>query len=1015
MNHKKLMTILTTTAIITTLLGTMLLTQISMAATTYTSDYVTTDGVMYDDSYVLFPFEMNNLTIGFSKYGEMIDYNTKIGLSYDGYDAFGPDAGVVESQWVEGWILNITYVEGGNYKNIWAMATYSDYYAGGIGGDWNEDVTVGSLSLDVRGGRKTSGGAVTDPITMLYDGPREFIALLKTTIYEDSTHTTPLVSLTFTIVFNKVEKQVVIYKDVKRIDEGKNIGDMQIEFGDRGEWDLGSSASGAAPKSYAHFFTNQTTIYDGEYQLWYENATAGGTYDSTYTVCQIISDDQNYVGWAAFWPTPIVNWVGATQLGANRATILTTTSTKTETHVLTETTSELTITGEPSVYPQNTTTGDVLWKEDPMVFVNDAYKIIDGTDPESSVTYNNATNTITFPSGYEPGAGAVVTIVYKHENIKEDMNSEPNSPFVIGEWAFRMTQAGESFRGVTIYGITDLNDGDDEDIGGGHTNVIDSEIQYYLDETFDPYDLQDAVHKDTRRWVYIDESLSSSQSVFVLENAPMEFSPLPDWDAYSDFSERVLVDGVLQVPTRAGGTDYTLSVNTATGVGTITFASAVAAGSHVKILYSTLPEWSDSDSITFDDITDTTNTIDVGTTLTNNVADAEYVPVDPLGVNMSFNFDLDVEVEITGTANFTETIVVDWYDWIEDFKVLSDPNEIDDDVDHYTATLENVTAVGADITVTVTAREFGWNITADNEATVIDGLGATLSLSIEAVVSNGTTDWFNVTITPTIDYAYGAHQEGQYEWIAVGTDAATIDSIGAAYMTQAFDSLKQIHVQMTGLDIRDMEGPNAPYVMAGATTSTKTDYYYDYPNDNRTALADDWCTTVPVASSNMLFSGGPLANLGSEYFNDFTNAFYTLEQYVTNDTGHSNSILSLPCWDKNTYSTNATHGYAVVSVYKDINGTIGFLIWGINAQDTYYATKWFWSYPAGMLSEEDTVVYSGIHYLQAMNEGITDIVLRIYYPPDDPIHPTVDVIELLGTISEKPQHDCPAPSLSALP
>jgi hypothetical protein len=1016
MNNKKLTAILTAITIVT-LIGSMFLTSIIVSAELiYTQDYATTSGVLATDNYVLFPFQKKNLTIGFSKYGEMIDYNTKVGLSYGGYDAFGPDSGVVEWQWVEGWILNITYVEGGYYKNVWAMATYSDYASGGVAGDWNEDVTVGSLSLAVRGGRKTSGGAVTEPIQVLYDGPRKFVALLCTTIYSDSTHGTPLVSLTFTIEFNKVKKQVIIFKDVKRIDIGKNIWDMQIEFGDRGEWDLGSSLAGSAPKSYAHIFENMTTVYDGEYQPWYDGAPTD--YEGTYDVCQIVSDDSAFVGWAAFWPKPIVSWVGATQVSANRDFILTSTSTKTEVHTLTTSQESFTLIEDPVAYPQNSSvTQEVNWLEDPMVFVNDHVRIVNGTTPSESVTYYTATNTVVFPSGYIPGSGDTVKIVYKYVTKQLDMISEPNSPFVIGEWAFRMTEAGQMFRGVTMYGITDRNDGVD-----GEFPALDTEVMYYLDETFQPYDLQDAVHKETRRWVYLDTSLSSTTSYVVLPNAPMIFDPLPVWDEYCTFAERVLVNGVLKVPTRANGLDYTLSVSPETGVGTITFASPLPAGTHLKILYSTLPAWGDYDTVTFDPVTLTANITEIMPTLSTEIYESADLGEDPLGLEMGFFFNANLTVEMTQPANFTETLMLDYSEYSGQFKVLSDPNGFDNTY-HAVFTPENVTSVGENITATLLPTwwigylsAFGWSITANNEATVIDMLSTTLTLEIDAIAyDNETTGWFNVTITPTLSYWYYAHQEGAYEWMVVGKDAATIDSAGAAYVTQAFDSLKQIHVQMTGLDIKDADyGQNAPYVMGYGSSGLKEDYRDCL---GRAYLADDWCTTWPIASSNMLFTGGARANLGTEYFNDFTNAFYAMNEYVTNNTGHSEKLMALSCWDKNTYLSDATYGYAAVSVYKDINGTIGFLIWGLNGQDTYYATKWFWSYPLGITDPEigSTTWYSGIQYLQAMNIGVTDIVLRIYYPTSDPIHPTVSVIEKLGTISEKPQHDCPAPDLTTPP
>jgi hypothetical protein len=221
--------------------------------------------------------------------------------------------------------------------------------------------------------------------------------------------------------------------------------------------------------------------------------------------------------------------------------------------------------------------------------------------------------------------------------------------------------------------------------------------------------------------------------------------------------------------------------------------------------------------------------------------------------------------------------------------------------------------------------------------------------------------------------------------MVVGKDAAAIDSIGAAYMTEAFDSKKDIEVLLTGLDINDTAyGPYAPFVMGGAATGTKADYRDAL---GRVHLRDDWCTTYPVSSSNMLFSGGPRAQMGTEYFNEFTMAFFARSEYVTNDTGQANKILGLSCWNKTTYGA----GYAVISVYKDLNGTIGFLIWGYDGQDTYYAAKWFWE--------------EGIEYLQTENRGVTDIILEIDYTECPAIVSVTE--ERLGTISEKVPHDPP--------
>jgi hypothetical protein len=494
---KNVIAILTATIIFLSSLA-PLLSIYSVQAVDPTSYYKTVLGNLGTDTYALYPFAAKSLTIGFSQFGELIDGTTKIGLSYNNAtDPFAPDtASPPEWQWVEGWILNVTYVQGGDYQNVWALATYSDYQdSSGIGGPWHEGVTVGSLSTTVRGGRKTSGGAATDPITVLYDGPRRYVGMTKTTIYNNAAHDIGLLTLTFYFDFDKVSKQVVIMKDVKRIDIGKNIGAMQVEFGDRGEWDLGA---GSPPKSYAHFYQNQTTVYGGEWQPWYfDGGSPVVNYTGTYDVCQIIDDEMNYAGWAAFWPKPITSWVGATQEEANRPTIMTTITTITEDQLGTGSKLDFHIAlGNPTPYPKNSSTG-VHWTEDPMVFVmgadNEHRNVVSAiSDPATQVTYNRDTNNVTFPQGYAPALDQVVRLIYKVNRSKTDMSTEPNSPFVIGEWAFEMYEAPSQFRGVTVYGIGDVHNAEDAQ-HLARSNILDRELMYQLNVTFNPWDLYQAI------------------------------------------------------------------------------------------------------------------------------------------------------------------------------------------------------------------------------------------------------------------------------------------------------------------------------------------------------------------------------------------------------------------------------------------------------------------------------------------------------------------------------------------
>jgi hypothetical protein len=273
------------------------------------------------------------------------------------------------------------------------------------------------------------------------------------------------------------------------------------------------------------------------------------------------------------------------------------------------------------------------------------------------------------------------------------------------------------------------------------------------------------------------------------------------------------------------------------------------------------------------------------------------------------------------------------------------------------------------------------------------------------VTGTGYTTW-TLGVYTHVKVLYSTIEEnekGRYEWIVVGTDAASIANVAAAYVAEAFDSKKDIAVLKTGMDIREATwGPNAPYVMSGPGTRLRSNYYDSL---GRSHLRDDWCTTYPIASSNMIFIGGPRATLGTEYFNEFTNAFFAESEWVVNNTGQSNTIMGLSCWNRTTYFNDATTGYAQISVYKDLNGTIGFLVWGLNGDDGLYAAEWFWNYPAGITCPDGTIVYSGIEYLQHENRGVTDIILKIRYPTADPTHPTVSIKERLGTISEKTPHD----------
>lgn len=1093
MNRKKLITMLAAITIIATISVSLFFAQLNVSAATYNADNMTVDGVLASDSYVLYPYEKENLIFGFSKYGEMINGAAKQGLEYDGMDVFA-NPNVLEKDWSQGWFIDIHYADLENvYTRAWAYALYSDLSGStGIGGDWKENCTHGPLGTPY-GGRKTNVWATTDPIKVLYDGPRRFVAVTNTTLYGASTKTADdaLVSVTITFVFNKDKKNVILYKDIKRLDKGKFGRTFQVEFSNRGEWDIGTTS---APPSYAHFYDDLTTVYDHHYHDFYNAA-----YDITgYDMCQMIDDGGSYVGFAAYWPQLYGKLVdGTTHI--TRSTILSSLCTKeynqTWLSLGSPPTKNITFPDPPGLgwpssdpYP----IGLGATSDEPMMFKNGFLLTGGGVD---YTWVGDSTDTITFE--IEPANTDYITVVYKHsenpgvDDMVDNAGDEPDTPYVIGEWCFDLENEDykRQFRAVTMYGLTDRHDADDNDTDAldrlptgwsGGDNVIDCEVQYYLDETFNPYDLYSAVHKKQEsRWVDIRNLTSTTSYITLTEGLDDEIYQPNGWVSGAPWSSTTWTGYNY---TTSGGTTFDWVNNFEDGVtshsknwmaylnatadawcetmlkltpagygvnitGALTFSSIVdfgfwyyafagsEGGPHIEfelynstgtgyVVLGAVPNHHKTGGVhdycgawthyTLNNISDYAGDY------YHNADKAFYIRWCPAAVLDDYGVDIQTydtfPTDLHGWEWFQErlgsfsvgSIGVSLQNatniagqcYVDDFSVaylektsglryervynMEEDKLIPSDWDAYCSFAERVLVDG--VLIDRYPYHLLRNYVEGGHAPYYRINFETGNITFYHWVTSAYVTWTlpKYTHIKVLYSTIEENEKGRYEWIVVGKDAATVDSIGAAYMTEAFDSIKDIPVQVAGLDINDTDyGVHVPFVMAGATTGTKADYRDTL---GRTHLRDDWCTTYPVSSSNMLFSGGPRANMGTEYFNEFTNAFFALAEYVVTDIGQGNKIQGLSCWNKNTYGA----GYAVVSVYKDINGTIGFLIWGYNGEDTYYAAKWFWE--------------TGIEYLQTENLGVTDIILKITYTTC-PFSVSIANHERLGTISEKWPHD----------
>jgi hypothetical protein len=986
MNPKKILTVLAILILSTGIFTPIMFTPVMAADPA--DWYTEVEGVLDSDSYVLYPYRNQSIKFGLSKFGEMINNNTKVGMEYAGErDPFaappGPDLDMGKlppKVWINGWYIDIIYNHSSavwGERRLWAGALFGDlssygknwirvdndlnsqdsviyeyqetFEMAGVEVDENGDLPPGGPPYDISvlttGGRKTNGTATTEPIQVLYDGPRRYVAKLVNHIFDyneiadDRIH---LVDVVFTIIFNKVKKEVIILKDVKIVEQAKYVikpltigieseGNMYVPFGmlvqlsNREEWDLGDAPG---YESYIHYWTQGTGPEDGDanglktcynrnwtmlptlpddYREIYKGNSEDGSahglmpqvgLPATYDVAQVISNDKKYVSWVAHWPSTS-DW--SVDSGGGRR--------------------------------------DLWWRR------------MLGDDPH---------------------------------DIDAFIDDEPFlAPLTIGEWDFLLSDmernldhdvyANTQFRGVSVYGITDLNDGTDDDFAGSPGNNLDTELLYQLDQIFMPWDLEKVVHKETKSWVQFDYGPE-----IVLEHYPVVDVSDEAWDDYCVFSERVLDMATGELLIRR--VDYNITVGM-DGVGVIT---DLEEDVYYKVLYDTRPQL-DIDYYRQENNTIWTDPLGVshGVVSENVQYYWLYQPIDTHLKNYTISHNT------TRLGAFRE----------EFFKVYRGEVHSSWDVPfNTTVELYNDTVANEYLGTMLINGTFRYNISASHDKNVTKPLeGETLHV-----------EWMKHRIFADIQYQHIANSTGQfdigynntyfkndideflrgrYEWTVVGRDAYSVDSMGAAFVTAAFKN-KQVEIGMIGQDMEEEFLPAfAPWVMRKLGPGTE---YVDYRDElKRAHLKDDWCTTWPVSSSNMIFIGGaePMVNLGTYLFNDFTDAFsdFTGEFTAPHDSPMAYKIMALTCWNKHTYESSEDMGYAVIGTYKDINGTVGLNIYGHWGRDTYYASKFF----------HDDIIYE----LQEFPCGATSIVVEIDYS-EDMKHPTFNIVEVLGTISE---------------
>jgi hypothetical protein len=1079
MNPKKILSVLAIAIFLTSTIAPLVVMPVSAAHGIHEPDwYMLVNGVLTTDTYDFYPWAEQSIDFGFSKFGELIYWNDVeewgVGIQYPGYDVvmdYVQDVGdphvdpfaseiITEHLWLNGWYMDLRYTHRSHRdRQLRAMAMFADMTVDG--NDWINGWPIEIPFTGAAGGRKTTGYAESEPIKVLYDGPRRFIAVTTTHVYDwidqpalpggvegevdHPDETWPLVDVTLTFVFNKVKKQVIIYKDIKQIIEGKELDSpIDIQFSNREEWDLGSNPT---YRSWAHFYhQNFTTCYGPEWHMapgimreyihseeveritdipWINNQfgvflpdpDGPGPYDfpvvsgstRVYLVDEItdelifleegVTKDWHFAHEGSVVPDQdaIINLHPRPEpLGPG----------------LIETYDEVIIVYKLWKYHERTPggpIGDALSPEgnasDGIPHLYDLVQVV--SEDMKWVGWKAFWPTLSdyTPDGWSQWWNPLIWVGESDLDSEKQISPTPDIAFTIGEWDFQLGDPDfpRQFRGVEVVGITDRHDGDDGDRPGG-TQVLDRELLYQVEEIFNPWDLKKAVHKETKTWVEW-----TDDSTWVSNHRPFAYWDDNEWGLYNDamgnkvFSERVydLTNDVLL--NRFEG-DYALSVTT-DGYGYIT---GLTSGIDYKIMYHTLPqtvgivEWGLNETLIGPLSADGNVTTMIPSALTL-APDWE----DVLGAMHGFNVSLGpVEISINGqyprsdwTVPFQVTSDVEEYD----FKVYKEDRDsefpgvhttiLEDDEDIFpphTIPLEPF------LNITIDVDPVGYYVTASNDldvtwpmvAETLHVLALTHAIDVNGYVSyNDTSGNVTMFIEMVVNVMYDEMLGGRWEHTVVGKDAASVDSAGAALITAAYKN-KQREIGIAALDIQEGEPANdIPWVMrkfGGMVDSTVDEYYHDPPEDMRVSLSDDWCHTWPVSGSNLISVGGPIANVLTYYVNDFTDAFWGHPEFTPIDSPWFAEIAAIACWNKNSYANDDTTGYAVIGTYHDINGSTILTVWGLWGRDTYYASRFFHE----ELCEE----------FQRFPKCATSVILEINYT--DPKHPTFDIVEVVGTISE---------------
>jgi hypothetical protein len=332
--------------------------------------------------------------------------------------------------------------------------------------------------------------------------------------------------------------------------------------------------------------------------------------------------------------------------------------------------------------------------------------------------------------------------------------------------------------------------------------MIDTEAWYQLQEIFNPWDLQKAVHKPTKTWV--EWAIGTS---WTSTHGPVVDTTDAEYDDYCVFSERVwdLYDDELEVRRTWAPDDYNWYVDPATGKATIT---GLDSGHMYKIVYHTEPVVVGAaiKSLEYEN-NQTPAVLSVDVPLPDIISESW---TDNLGVDHTMSFDMDVPFTVAvidDTGLWTDTWTWSWT-WDEtDLKVYRENmmmSVMPDVMEPINVTSSsgkfNITDWDMDEVMKGCSASHDLSVTwpMEGETLHVNYLNHTITVIVE--VQYNETGWTYVRNNVTIMAEYDEMLGGRWEHTVVGKDAHSVDSMGAALVTAAFKN-KQIEIGIADMDM----------------------------------------------------------------------------------------------------------------------------------------------------------------------------------------------------------------------